>query len=372
MAKSLEVPGLLATLLAVVAVGTLLVADPPPAAAADEVFLVSGGRLAGDLQDTDLTLVTSRGPYRVSRDTVWRVNLGSGPFGDVVDLRNGNRLSGRLDRAGYTLRLPGGADRTLARGEISAIKLGPPSGGPGEARVTDTLLLDSGDFVYGDVSPREFEVGLATGTQRFQRDAVWHIWLDSVNGDGVELANGNRLNGIVLHPVYEVRTRDGQTLSFRRDEVKEIYLQQPPKPRAAGAVPVAAVPLGTPPPPPTLPASALPPAVRAVLRDLHFEFDRWELTPEARKTLDDVAGALKAFPSLNLLIEGHADERGTPEYNLALGARRAQAARDYLASLGIESARLDTISYGEERPLDPTHNEVAWALNRRAHFAVKR
>jgi peptidoglycan-associated lipoprotein len=108
-----------------------------------------------------------------------------------------------------------------------------------------------------------------------------------------------------------------------------------------------------------------------VPRDLHFEFDRWDLTPESRRNLEEVASALKAFPSLGLLIEGHADERGTPEYNLALGSRRAQAAKDYLVSLGVDTGRLDTISYGEERPLDPAHNEVAWALNRRAHFAVK-
>jgi peptidoglycan-associated lipoprotein len=117
--------------------------------------------------------------------------------------------------------------------------------------------------------------------------------------------------------------------------------------------------------------AALPPAIRAVLRDLQFEFDRWELTPEARRALDELATAMKAHPRLRLLIEGHADERGTSEYNLALGARRAQSARDYLVSGGIEADRVETISYGEERPLDPAHNEMAWALNRRAHFVVK-
>ncbi|MBI3455798.1 MAG: OmpA family protein [Candidatus Rokubacteria bacterium] len=136
----------------------------------------------------------------------------------------------------------------------------------------------------------------------------------------------------------------------------------PAAPPAAPGAPAAA---------PTVSAAALPPPVRAVLRDLHFEFDRWDLTPEARRTLEDVATAMKAYTRLSLLIEGHADERGTPEYNLALGARRAQAAKDYLTGLGVEPGRLDTISYGEERPLDPRHNEVAWTLNRRAHFAVK-
>jgi peptidoglycan-associated lipoprotein len=81
--------------------------------------------------------------------------------------------------------------------------------------------------------------------------------------------------------------------------------------------------------------------------------------------------ALKGNPSFHLLIEGHADERGTVEYNLALGERRAQAARDYLATLGVDPSRLETISYGEERPVDPDRNELAWALNRRDHFIVR-
>jgi peptidoglycan-associated lipoprotein len=108
-----------------------------------------------------------------------------------------------------------------------------------------------------------------------------------------------------------------------------------------------------------------------VLRDVYFEFDRWELTAEARRTLESLASALKAFPSLALRVEGHADERGTTEYNLALGARRAQAARDYLVSLGIDPVRLEPVSFGEERPFDPGKSELSWALNRRVHFVVK-
>lgn len=120
-----------------------------------------------------------------------------------------------------------------------------------------------------------------------------------------------------------------------------------------------------------VPPAALPPPVRAALRDVHFEFDRYDLTEETKRTLEELAQALKANPAFDVLIEGHADERGTPEYNLALGQRRAQAAKDYLVSLGVEARRADTISYGEERPLDSEHNELAWALNRRAHFVVR-
>jgi peptidoglycan-associated lipoprotein len=120
-----------------------------------------------------------------------------------------------------------------------------------------------------------------------------------------------------------------------------------------------------------VPPAALPPPVRAAVRDVHFEFDRYDLTEDTRRSLEDLAQALKANPAFNVQIEGHADERGTTEYNLALGERRAQAAKDYLVSLGVDASRIDTISYGEERPLDPGHNELAWALNRRAHFVVR-
>jgi peptidoglycan-associated lipoprotein len=120
-----------------------------------------------------------------------------------------------------------------------------------------------------------------------------------------------------------------------------------------------------------VPPSALPAPVRSAIRDVYFEFDRYDLTEETKRTLEDLAQALKANPGFGVLIEGHADERGTPEYNLALGQRRAQAAKDYLVALGLDAGRIDTISYGEERPLDPGHNELAWALNRRAQFVVR-
>src|SRR5581483_2143414 len=120
-----------------------------------------------------------------------------------------------------------------------------------------------------------------------------------------------------------------------------------------------------------IPPAALPPALRSALQDINFEFDRYELTDEAKHALDELGAALKANPQFTVLVEGHADERGTIEYNLALGDRRAQAAKSYLVALGIDPARIDTISYGEERPVDPGHDELAWAINRRAHFIVR-
>jgi peptidoglycan-associated lipoprotein len=101
---------------------------------------------------------------------------------------------------------------------------------------------------------------------------------------------------------------------------------------------------------------------------IYFAFDKSELTPESRQTLTEKADLMKAFPVLIALIEGHCDERGTNEYNMALGARRAQAAYDYLVQLGIAPARLSMISYGEEYPAVPESNEEAWAKNRRDEF----
>jgi peptidoglycan-associated lipoprotein len=86
--------------------------------------------------------------------------------------------------------------------------------------------------------------------------------------------------------------------------------------------------------------------------------------------LKENAALLHKYPKVKIQIEGHCDERGTNEYNLALGERRANSTRNYLISLGISPDRISTISYGEERPLDPGHNEEAWAKNRRAHFVI--
>lgn len=105
--------------------------------------------------------------------------------------------------------------------------------------------------------------------------------------------------------------------------------------------------------------------------DVHFEFDQAILSETDKQILNKKAKWLKDFPTAKASIEGHCDERGSAEYNLALGQRRADAAMTYLTTLGIEASRLSTISYGKEKPLDPGHDEAAWAKNRRAHFALK-
>jgi peptidoglycan-associated lipoprotein len=108
------------------------------------------------------------------------------------------------------------------------------------------------------------------------------------------------------------------------------------------------------------------------LADIHFDLDSAALSDASRATLEKHALWLQSHRETNVTVEGHCDERGTVEYNLALGEQRARAARDYLASLGVAASRLRTVSYGKERPLDPASTEEAWAKNRRAHFAVSR
>jgi len=107
------------------------------------------------------------------------------------------------------------------------------------------------------------------------------------------------------------------------------------------------------------------------LEDIFFDFDRADLTSEARETLDGLARWLEINSDISIRIEGHADERGSSEYNLALGARRAEAAKRYLSGLDVSEKRLSTISFGEEMPMKNGQGETVWAENRRVHFEAR-
>ena len=109
----------------------------------------------------------------------------------------------------------------------------------------------------------------------------------------------------------------------------------------------------------------------AAIKDINFDFDKYDIRPADTKILDANAAWLKTNSRSLLLIEGHTDERGTPEYNLALGERRAKAAMSYLVALGIQANRISIISYGAEQGLCKDHGEACWAKNRRDHFLVK-
>jgi peptidoglycan-associated lipoprotein len=106
------------------------------------------------------------------------------------------------------------------------------------------------------------------------------------------------------------------------------------------------------------------------LTDIHFAFDSYKIDAAAKGIIASNADWLKANPGKTVQVEGHCDERGTNEYNMVLGSNRARAAADALRAQGIDPSTLSTVSYGEELPLDPRHNEEAWAKNRRAHFKV--
>jgi peptidoglycan-associated lipoprotein len=132
----------------------------------------------------------------------------------------------------------------------------------------------------------------------------------------------------------------------------------------------------TPPTPPTPPPTPPPPApepekVVLEFEPAFFDFDSYTLRDDAKTALDHDARMLRENSSSHVTIEGHCDERGTVEYNQALGEKRAQAARDYLVSAGIEASRIQIISYGKERPFADGHDESAWQQNRRANFVAR-
>lgn len=141
--------------------------------------------------------------------------------------------------------------------------------------------------------------------------------------------------------------------------------EPPPPPSTSENAP----PTETPPPPPTTGGGEETTASN--LRDAYFDFDDAGLREDAKASLDGNAKYMESHSSMNVVIEGHCDERGSVEYNLALGEKRARAAKDYLVAYGIPATRMTTISYGKERPFDTGHSEESWAQNRRAHFVSK-
>jgi peptidoglycan-associated lipoprotein len=154
----------------------------------------------------------------------------------------------------------------------------------------------------------------------------------------------------------------------------------PPPPMTGGAAPPAPEPpqpVSEPVPVPPLPPEDNPLA-RSIddlnrdspLKPLYFPLDSADVDGAGQQILQANAAVLKKYPTMQVTIEGHCDERGTAEYNLALGERRALAARNYMISLGIPADRVKTVSYGKEFPFDPGHDDGAWSKNRRAHFVI--
>lgn len=116
------------------------------------------------------------------------------------------------------------------------------------------------------------------------------------------------------------------------------------------------------------PVVVAPAPVVVALKDINYDFDKYNIRPGDAEILKGNAGWFKANPGKKMRVEGHCDERGTVEYNLALGQKRADAAKAFIVNLGVDGKLIETVSYGKERPVDPKHNEAAWSKNRRAHF----
>ncbi len=123
-----------------------------------------------------------------------------------------------------------------------------------------------------------------------------------------------------------------------------------------------------PPPPPPPPQPSLDELFLKEVRDAYFDYDKADIRPDAREALAKTAEFLKNYPQIKVTIEGHCDERGSTEYNLGLGDRRASAVKQYLVSLGLSADRLSTVSYGKEKPFCTEHEETCWQQNRRGHF----
>jgi peptidoglycan-associated lipoprotein len=143
--------------------------------------------------------------------------------------------------------------------------------------------------------------------------------------------------------------------------------------RTATATLSVSAPPPPPPPPPTGRAVSLEERLSGDVQDAYFDYDKTDIRPDARDILNKDAGAIKAilsdFPNASIIIEGHCDERGSAEYNLGLGDRRASSAKEFLQQLGVPADRIKTVSYGKERPQCTEQNESCWQKNRRAHFA---
>ena len=192
-------------------------------------------------------------------------------------------------------------------------------------------------------------------------------------GHGSWLAGVAALAAVVC---LQAACSDNPPPAFPEPATEPTVIEDPPEIIASTPAPETA------PPPPAATAPVLTPDDEIASRSLEelnrslllepvfFVLDSAELDDRGRQTVEANADLLSRFPTWSVTIEGHCDERGTPEYNLALGERRAQATQRYLVELGLDAGRVRTVSYGKEFPFDPGHDEAAWAANRRAHFVI--
>ena len=175
--------------------------------------------------------------------------------------------------------------------------------------------------------------------------------------------NSTDATQLAIDPGVGTVTAEGSTKVTPSDSTTYTITANGP---GGSATATAAVSVNAPAPPPT-PAPAATPFEQAV-HDAYFDYDKADIRSDSREALAQTAEYLKANPSIRVTIEGHCDERGSTEYNLGLGDRRSAAVREYLVSLGVSADRMNTVSFGKEKPFCLEHNDTCWQQNRRGHF----
>ncbi len=171
---------------------------------------------------------------------------------------------------------------------------------------------------------------------------------------------------LTIAPGVGTVTAEGSTKVTPADSTTYTITASGPGGSASATARVA---VSTPPPPPApAPAPDMDAIFRNGVHDAYFDFNKADIRPDARQALAQTAELLRNYPQFRVTIEGHCDERGSTEYNLALGDRRAGAVKQYLVSLGISADRMSTVSFGKEKPFCSEHNETCWQQNRRGHF----
>jgi peptidoglycan-associated lipoprotein len=194
----------------------------------------------------------------------------------------------------------------------------------------------------------------------------------SINkGDSTTLSwSSTNATSLFIAPDVHAVSPEGSTKVTPAESVTYMITASGPGGNADASVRVT---VAAPPPPPPPPAG---PSIEELfardVKDSYFEYNKADIRPDAREALGKTASFLRDHPEVKVTIEGHCDERGSTEYNLGLGDRRANATKQYLVSLGISADRMNTVSYGKEKPFCTEHDEACWQQNRRGHFIMAR
>ncbi len=236
----------------------------------------------------------------------------------------------------------------MAAGCKKKVQPAPPAAAPAETAPAPAAPPSPAPTITLNASPAAIEKGQST-TLSWNSSNAANVIID--NGIGTVEPSGSRAVSPASSTTYLAKATGpgGSAAAEARVTV----------------TPPAAV---TPPTPPAISDSAF---FESNIKDAFFDYDQYTIREDAREALLSDAKALAERPGIRITIEGHCDERGSEKYNLALGDMRANAVREFLVSQGIPASRIDTVSYGEERPFCEEHDEDCWKLNRRAHFVMR-